>query len=269
MTQELLTVRRDGPVEYVTLNRPDVRNALNEHLIGDLTYWAERITTGGDVRCIVLAGAGAAFCAGADLAWMSKVASYSHEENVRDANSAAKMFSALDTLPVPLIGRIHGAALGGGAGLAALCDVAIAEEQTIFGFTEVKLGILPALISPYVLSKIGRSAARELFLTGKRFGAEDARRIGLVHTVAPAGRLDDLVAEYVNEILSAAPGAITTAKALIPNVWSRLAPDAIGVTVEALVASRMSEEGQEGMRAFLEKRKARWNVRPNPDRQSG
>lgn len=268
MPTELLDIRRNGPVEYVTLNRPEVRNAFNEDLIVELTHWAESFTLSSGARCVVLAGAGPVFCAGADLEWMSRMASYTPEENVRDANAAAKMFSALDGLPVPVIGRIQGAALGGGAGLAAVCDIAVAEDNAAFGFTEVKLGIVPALISPYVLAKIGRSAARELFLTGRRFRADHAQAIGLVHRVVPAARLDAVVDEYVNEILSAAPEALATAKALIPNVWSRMAHDAIGLTVETLVARRTSPEGREGMRAFLEKRNAEWNdVPPNPDRQ--
>jgi methylglutaconyl-CoA hydratase len=170
------------------------------------------------------------------------------------------MFSALDALPMPLIGRIHGAALGGGAGLAAVCDIAVCDDEAVFGFTEVKLGILPAVISPYALAKIGRSAARELFLTGMRFPASRAKEIGLVHAVVPLPQLDAKVQEYVKEILSAGPEGIAAIKALIPKVWSRPAPDATGVTAEAIATRRVSAEGQEGMKAFLEKRKATWNV---------
>src|SRR5262245_1675142 len=178
-----LQVETVGPVVRVTLNRPDVRNAFNEELIAELTAWAESVEVNGPSRVAVLAGAGKMFCAGADLAWMSKMIAYSHEENVRDARAMAGMFEALDRLPIPLIGRVHGAALGGGVGLAAVCDIVVAAEDAIFGFTEVKLGIIPAVISPYVLAKIGRSAARELFLTGGRFSSSRAREIGLVHAV--------------------------------------------------------------------------------------
>jgi methylglutaconyl-CoA hydratase len=268
MTYQFLTTRREGPVEYLTLSRPEVRNAFNEELIQELTRWADATAADGDARCVVLAGAGPVFCAGADLAWMSRMTSYSHEENLRDANAAARMFAALDALPVPLIGRIHGAALGGGAELVAVCDVAVADDGAMFGFTEVKLGIVPALISPYVLAKIGRSAARELFLTGRRFSADHAREVGLVHLVVAADRLDAAVNGYVHEILEAAPGAIAAAKALIPNVWGRPAPEVVGLTVETLVARRMSPEGVEGMQAFLGKRKATWNVPTNTDRES-
>jgi methylglutaconyl-CoA hydratase len=176
------------------------------------------------------------------------------------------MYSLIDRLPIALIGRVHGAALGGGAGLAAICDVVVAEDRAVFGFTEVKLGILPAVVSPYVLAKIGASAARELFLTGMRFDAARARDIGLVHAVVPADQLDRRVADYVKEILSAAPEAIATAKELLRKVGERPAQDTIGLTADTIAARRASAEGQEGMRAFLEKRKATWNVVPDPDR---
>jgi methylglutaconyl-CoA hydratase len=266
MPFQFLDIRRDGPVEYLTLNRPDVRNAFNETVIAELTMWAERIVDDEDVRVVVLAGAGPAFCAGADLTWMTRMAAYSHTDNVRDATAAAKMYSLIDRLPLPLIGRIHGAALGGGAGLAAICDIVVADERATFGFTEVKLGILPAVVAPYVLSKIGASAARELFLTGMRFDAARALDIGLVHAVVPADQLDQRVAAYVKEILSAGPEAIATAKELLRKVGERPVQDTIGLTADIIAARRASAEGQEGMRAFLEKRKARWNVSPDIDR---
>lgn len=260
MAYQFLATQRHGPVEYLTLNRPDVRNAFNEHVIAELTRWSEAIAADKTVRCAVLSGAGKVFCAGADLGWMSKMVSYTREENVRDAQSVAHMFSLLDSLPLPLIGRVHGAALGGGSGLAAVCDIVVADEDAAFGFTEVKLGILPAVISPYALAKIGRSAARELFLTGMRFSAQRAKEIGLVHAVVPLAELDATVQEYVAEILSAGPEGIAAAKALIPKVWKRPAPEAMDITAEAIAERRVSPEGQEGMKAFLEKRKARWNL---------
>jgi methylglutaconyl-CoA hydratase len=260
MAFNFISTRRDGPVEYLTLNRPEVRNAFNEHVIDELTRWADAASSEENVRVVVLAGAGKTFCAGADLTWMSKMVSYTHEENVRDAMAMARMFSALDSLPMPLIGRIHGAALGGGAGLAAVCDIVVAEEEALFGFTEVKLGILPAVISPYALAKIGRSAARELFLTGMRFSAQRAKEIGLVHASVPMAQLDAHVQTYVNEVLSAGPEGIAAIKALIPKVWLRRASDAVMITAEAIAARRVSPEGQEGMKAFLEKRRTSWNV---------
>jgi methylglutaconyl-CoA hydratase len=247
-----LAIERRGPVEYLTLNRPQVRNALNHETIAELTAWAARLGGDRDVRVVVLAGAGPVFCAGADVAWMAETIGWSREDNLRDAAAGARMFAALDRLPVPLVGRIHGAALGGGVGLAAVCDVVVADDAAIFGLTEVKLGILPAMISPFVLAKIGRSAARELFLTGARFSASRAAHIGLVHRVVSPGDLDEAVTAYVRELLTAGPEAVASAKALIADVWGRSPDEALPITTEALAARRVSPEGQEGLRAFLE-----------------
>lgn len=261
MTFSFLATAMDGPVEYLTLNRPEVRNAFNDHVIAELTAWAasarERAARR-ELRVVVLSGAGKTFCAGADVTWMSKTIAYSEEENLRDAAGMSHMFAALDELPVPIIGRIHGAALGGGAGLAAVCDIVVADEQALFGFTEVKLGILPAVISPFALAKIGRSAARELFLTGARFSATRAKEIGLVHAVVPSHELDNTVAAYVRELLAGGPDALAKAKELIPAVWGQPIADATPLTTSAIAARRVSAEGQEGLRAFLEKRKPSW-----------
>ena len=262
MAYQFLITARDGSIEHLTLNRPEVRNAFNEEVVAELTRWASATSETAEMtglRAVVLGGAGKVFCAGADLTWMSKMVAYTEEENLRDAVAMSRMFAALNTLPVPLIGRIHGAALGGGCGLAAVCDIVVAEDQAVFGFTEVKLGILPAVIAPFALAKIGRSAARELFLTGARFSAARAREIGLVHVVVPAADLDAAVAQYVDEILTAAPKAIAAGKALIPRVWNAPADEATSITAKAIAARRVSEEGQEGMKAFLEKRKPSWS----------
>jgi methylglutaconyl-CoA hydratase len=262
MAFEHLTTSREGFVEYLTLNRPDVRNAFNEHVIGELTAWAAEAherSARGEIRVAVIGGAGKVFCAGADVTWMSKTIHYSERENLRDATAMSSMFAAIDALPLPVIGRVQGAALGGGAGLAAVCDVVVAEEAALFGFTEVKLGILPAVISPFALAKIGRSAARELFLTGARFSAARAREIGLVHAVVPAADLDAAVHQYVQEFLAAGPEAIAAAKALIPTVSGRPIADAMPITAAAIAARRVSPEGQEGLRAFLEKRPPAWS----------
>jgi methylglutaconyl-CoA hydratase len=262
MPYEFLTVRRDGPVEFLTLNRPEVRNAFNEHVIAELAEWAARTTLhpADAPRVVVLAGAGKTFCAGADVAWMSKTIQYSEEENLRDAMAMSRMFKALNDLPLPLVGRVHGAALGGGAGLAAVCDIVVADEGALFGFTEVKLGILPAVISPFAVAKIGRSAARELFLTGARFSATRAQEIGLVHAVAPPQELDSRVDQYVREILSAGPEGVAAAKGIIQEVWERSVHDAMPITASAIAARRVSAEGQEGLKAFLEKRKPSWSA---------
>jgi len=258
MSYQFLTTRREGVVEHLILNRPEVRNAFNAEMIGELTAWAAEFSRQSDARVVVLSGAGKVFCAGADAAWMAATAAFSEADNLRDANTASAMFRALDELPVPLIGRIHGAAIGGGAGLAAVCDIAIADQDAVFGFTEVKLGIIPAVISPFVLAKIGRSAARELFLSGARFPAARAYKIGLVHAAVPAAELDDTVMRYVTEVATGGREAIAAAKALIRNVWGRTAAEAAPITAAALAARRVSPEGQEGLRAFLEKRKPRW-----------
>jgi methylglutaconyl-CoA hydratase len=254
-----ISSQRNGPVEHLTLNRPEVRNAFNQEAIAELADWAETIGADCDVRVVVVAGAGPSFCAGADVTWMSKTIGYTEAQNLEDARAAADMFAALDALQVPLVARVQGAALGGGAGLAAVCDIVVAEENAVFGFTEVKLGILPAVISPFALAKVGRSAARELFLTGARFSAARAREIGLVHAVVPSAQLDEAVAGYVREILSAAPGAIAAAKALIREVSGRSVADATPVTSAAIAKRRVSPEGQEGLRAFLDKRKPSWS----------
>ena len=260
-----LLIQSDGPIVRVTLNRPEVRNAFNEALIAELTAWAESVTASAPSdaahdrpRVAVLAGAGKVFCAGADLTWMSKMVGYTRDENVRDAGAMARMFDALDRLPIPLVGRIHGAALGGGAGLAAVCDIVVAAEDSAFAFTEVKLGILPAVISPFVLAKIGRSAARELFLTGARFSAARAREIGLVHAVADEQELDRVIAKYVNDLMTSAPEAVAAAKTLIADVSTRAAADATRYTIDAIADRRVSPEGQEGMTAFLAKRPPSW-----------
>lgn len=260
MSYQYLTVERHGGVERVTLNRPDVRNAFNEDVIADLTAWAKRAHDD-PPRVVVIAGAGKVFSAGADAAWMAKMASYSHDDNVSDARTAAQMFLAINTVPAIVIGRIHGAALGGGSGLAAVCDIVIAESTALFGFTETKLGILPAMISPYVLQKIGASAARDLFLTGRRFDAAKAKEIGLIHEVVSPGELDQAVDRYLAEALTAAPTAVARSKALIPNVLGKLPADVIGITADAIASQRVSPEGQEGLKAFLEKRTPAWTTR--------
>jgi methylglutaconyl-CoA hydratase len=235
-----------------------VRNAFDEALIAELTTWAESVTAAGPARVAVLAGAGKMFCAGADVTWMSKMVSYTRDENVRDARAMSRLFEALDHLPIPLIGRVHGAALGGGVGLAAVCDIVVAAEDAAFAFTEVKLGIVPAVISPYAIAKIGRSAARELFLTGARFSAARAKEIGLVHAVVEESELDRVIAKYVNDLLTSAPGAVAAAKVLIEAVATHTRTSATEYTIDAIADRRVSPEGQEGMGAFLAKRAPSW-----------
>lgn len=249
-----LQIRREKAVEYLVLNRPEVRNAFNEELIAELTAWAAQAGQDAQLRAVVISGAGPAFCAGGDLTWMTKMATYSHDENIRDATGAAGMFAAIDTLPMPVIARVHGAAMGGGAGLAAVADIAVAETGAMFGFTEVKLGLLPALIAPYVLAKIGQSAARELFLTGRRFTAERALQIGLVHAVVASAEIDNTIQQYLDEVIGSGHDAITAAKKLIRQIANKPPGEIAPLTVEALAKQRATAEARERMKAFLGKK---------------
>ena len=246
-------VRRLANVDYVTLNRPEVRNAFNEQLIGEMTAWARSAASDSSLRGVVISGAGPSFCAGADLNWMRKMAEYTQEENLRDARAAAAMFAAIDALPMPVVAQIHGAAMGGGAGLAAVADMAVAADDTTFGFTEVKLGLIPAVIAPYVLAKIGLSAARELFVTGRRFDAAHAREIGLVHAVVPAADLIDRVNTYLIEIAANGPDAMGAAKALLRTIAGLSIADSTPITTQAIAERRVSDEAQKLMKKFLEK----------------
>lgn len=256
MSRLLIT---SGPVTTVTLNRPEVRNAFDAALIADLTAFASSIRPDGAVRVVVLQGAGSVFSAGADLQWMSEMLGYTREQNLEDARRAATMFQAMDNIPVPVIARIQGAALGGGAGLAAVSDVVVAATDATFGFTEVTLGILPAMISPYVVRKIGLSAARELCLSGMRFSAVRAREVGLVHEVVSAERLDLAVDRYAQQFRKAAPSAVAATKALLSHVHGKAPAEVFESTAAAIANQRVSAEGQEGMRAFLEKRSPNWH----------
>ena len=245
----------DG-IARVTLARPDVRNAFNAELIGSLHDIFTRITAADDVRAVVLAGDGKVFCGGADINWMRGSLDLSFEANAIDAERMSDMFRAIDNCPKPVIARVHGAALGGGAGLTAVCDIAIASDDAVFGFTEVKLGIIPAVISPFVLAKIGASHARALFLTGERFGAERAKHIGLVHEIVKAEDLDAAVDRVLKEINSAGPQAVGEAKLLIRRVLNATYEETRSLTAQAIARQRIQPEGQEGLRAFLERRPA-------------
>jgi methylglutaconyl-CoA hydratase len=242
----------------VWLNRPDVRNAFDGLMVTELRKTLFDLGTVDAVRVIVLGGRGPSFCAGGDLQWMKATVDFTPEENLREAQAMADLFFTVYNSPKPIVARVHGAALGGGAGLVAACDIAVAALGTQFGFTEVRLGIIPAVISPYVLGKIGESAARELFLTGERFEAVRAAEIGLVRSAVPEEDLDGVVEGRVQELLKAAPRAVAEAKALIREVGWKRVEDVQRYTVERLAELRVSPEGQEGMRAFLEKRKPGW-----------
>ena len=254
VTYKTLLVDETDGVLSVTLNRPDVHNAFNDELISEAIELFSGIDT--SLRAVVLRGSGPNFCAGADLNWMSRMVSYSREENVRDSSKLAKMYAVMNECPLPVVGRIQGAAIGGGVGLVSVCDIVIAAPDSKFGLSEVKLGILPAVISPYVIAKIGPSHARALFLTGERFDAERALRIGLVHRIAED--LDEAVAATLAGLRSSGPEAVRECKKLIAHVASHELADAVPYTIDAIATRRVSEEGQQGMKAFLDKKKAPW-----------
>jgi methylglutaconyl-CoA hydratase len=256
-----LRVERDGQIARVTLARPEVRNAFDAALIAEMRATFDELGREGPdrLRGVLLAGDGDVFCAGADVAWMRAAVGLGVEDNERDAAALASMLSAIDACPVPVIARVQGAALGGGMGLCAVSDAVLASAETTFGFTETKLGIIPAVISTYVLPKIGESHARALFATGQRFGAERALRIGLVHEVMPdVESLDARVAEVLDELLGAGPTAARAAKALVRELRSLGPDEARTHTVRHIARQRTSPEGQEGLAAFLERRRPSW-----------
>jgi methylglutaconyl-CoA hydratase len=259
MTDRTLIVSEEDSVLYVTLNRPEVHNAFNDELIAEAIEIFGGIEASTSLRAVVLRSGGANFCAGADLNWMSRMVSYTREENIRDSSLLAKMYALINECPVPVVGRIQGAAIGGGVGLVAACDIAIAMRASKFGLSEVKLGILPAVISPYVIGKIGASHARALFLTGERFDAERALRIGLVHRVVDdEAALDAAVSDTLSQLATSGPEAVKACKKLIAYVSTNDLEENIPYTIEAIAERRVSEEGQGGMQAFLKKTKAPW-----------
>jgi len=254
----------ENGIARLTLTRPEVRNAFDEQLIIELTAALGvlrelfRADTVSAPRVLVLTGEGTAFCAGADMNWMRRSIRFTREENEADALRFAMMMRSLDELPIPTIARVNGACLGGGMGLIACCDLAVASDAADFGFTEVRLGIAPAVISSFVLPKIGAAAARRWFLTGEIFKAETARAMGLVHEVAPADGLDAAVDRLIAAILGNGPRAVAEAKRLIRENLALARDPAIENSVRAIAALRASPEGQEGLSAFLEKRRPAW-----------
>ena len=255
---EGVVCRQVGPVLWVTLNRPESHNALNPAMIGALTAVFRSLPDQPEIRVVVLTGNGRSFCAGADLAFMRAAADYTFSENVADGEAIFDLMQAVDSCPQPVVGRINGAAIGGGVGLVACCDIVVAAERAQFAFSEARLGIVPAVISPFVLAKIGVSNGRELFLTGERFTAERARQIGLVQYVAAEEQLDDLVADRVQNLLQAAPGAQAAAKELIRVVAHQPKTAVREYTTQLIAQRRASDEGREGMSSFLEKRRPSW-----------
>ncbi len=259
MNKDMLqTEIRDG-VATLRMNRPEVHNAFDDALIAALTAELHRLDQLPEARVIVLAANGKSFSAGADLNWMRRMATYSKEENLRDAMALAGLMRCLDGLKKPTVARVQGAAFGGGVGLVACCDIAIASTEAAFSLSEVRLGLIPSVISPYVIAAIGEREARRYFLTAERFDATEARRIGLVHDVVDGGALDEAVAKMAGYLLKGGPRALAAVKKLIADVSRRCMDDALSTeTARRIAAIRVESEGQEGLAAFFEKRAPAW-----------
>jgi methylglutaconyl-CoA hydratase len=260
MNQVMLQTEIKDGVATIRMNRPDVHNAFDDALIAALTAELGRLDQLPEARVIVLAANGKSFSAGADLNWMRRMAKYSQEENLRDAMALAGLMRTLDGVSKPTIARVQGAAFGGGVGLVACCDIAIASTEAAFSLSEVRLGLIPSVISPYVIAAIGEREARRYFLTAERFDAVEARRIGLVHDVVDSGALDEAVAKIAGQLLKGGPQALAAAKKLIADVSRRSMDDALAAeTARRIAAIRVESEGQEGLAAFFEKRRPNWN----------
>jgi methylglutaconyl-CoA hydratase len=248
-------------VATITLDRPEVRNAFNDELIARLTLAFHELGESADVRCIVLAANGPAFCAGADLNWMKRMAGYTREENIEDAAKLARLLEIIYRCPKPTIARVHGDTYAGGTGLVAACDMAVAADVANFCLSEVKLGLIPATISPYVIRAMGARAAHRYFLTAERFGAAEAQRIGFVHEVVKAEDLDARTIEIVQALLQAGPEAVKACKKLLHDVAGHdISAGLVRRTVEGIADIRASDEGREGIQSFLGKRKPNWIV---------
>ena len=254
-----LQITHTGAVACITLSRPDVRNAFNDEVIAELTQAFTELGHAAEVRCIVLAATGPAFCAGADLNWMRRMADYTRAENLADAGALADMLRAIYECPKPTIARIQGDVYAGGMGLVAACDMAVSVDTANFCLSEVKLGLIPATISPYVIRAMGARAAHRYFLTAERFDAREAHRIGFVHEVVSADQLDTKVAEMTSALTSASPNAVRSCKNLLQDVAGReIDAPLIGRTVEGIADIRTRREGREGVQSFLQKRKPFW-----------
>jgi methylglutaconyl-CoA hydratase len=249
----------EDSIAHVTLNRPDVHNAFNDVMIRELIDVFENIEKHPEVRVVVFTGEGKSFCAGADLNWMRRVKDYSFEQNLRESLELSDMLFGMYSCSKPTIARVNGAAIGGGTGLVAVCDIAVAADSAKFSFSEVKIGLIPACISPYVVKKCGEGRCREFFLTGERMTAERALGAGLVNKVVAPEDLDSAVAQFTSQLISSGPESITRCKELLRNVPFMCYDEVKRYTAKIIAQIRGSEEGQEGMNAFLEKRKPKWN----------
>jgi methylglutaconyl-CoA hydratase len=255
----LVTERHADGSGRITLNRPEIHNSIDDRLIAELTAALAALGHDDGVRVVVLTGSGKSFSAGADLNWMRRTSTYGEAENLADARALAKLMATLNELPKPTIARVNGAALGGGTGLVACCDIVIASSHAMFGTTEVRLGLIPAVIGPYVVAAIGVRQARRLMLTGERIGAGEAARIGLVHEIVAADELDAATATVLDDLLKGGPHALAAAKRLVHDLAGRpIEPELIDDTARRIAALRATAEAREGVAAFLEKRPANW-----------
>ena len=256
---KIITDIDDHGVAQVRLNNPDKHNAFDDEIIGELTEAFVAIVDNSNVRVMVLGSEGKSFSAGADLEWMKRMASYSYDENLRDASALALMLKTLNEIPQPTIARVQGAAFGGAVGLVSCCDMAVAASAASFSLSEVKIGLVPATISPYVIAAIGQRAARRYFVTAERFDAHRALQLGLVNEVVDAEQLDQEIDRLINTLLANGPEAVTGAKQLVFDVAGKpIDQQLIDATCETIAAIRVSEQGQEGLQAFLERRKPQW-----------
>lgn len=247
-----------GQVAWLTFNRPDVHNAFNVELIEDVAEALKRVKKDDSVRVLVLTGKGESFCAGADLNWLREIIDYSFKQNLEESRALADVLFQLYSLPKPTIALVNGAAIGGGNGFLSACDMAVAAEDATFGLSEVKIGLVPAAISPYVIRKIGESKAREYFLTGKRISGRKAQEIGLVNDVVPGEKLGEAAESLIEKLLTSGPEAMASCKELISRTSQERIEDVKEFTASMIAGLRVSQEGQEGMASFLEKRKPNW-----------
>lgn len=258
MSEPTIVVTFDRDVATVALNRPEVHNAFNAQLIGELTDTFGSLSSESGVRVVVLRGMGKSFCAGADVNWMHQSLELSEEQNMQDALRMSDMFAAINDAPQAVIARVHGACLGGGMGIIAVSDIVVAAENARFGFTEARLGIIPAVISRFVVPKIGSSWARRLFLTAERFEAATALQIGIIHNIVAEAELDPAIDRHIKALRASGPQAVHEGKALIADLIGRAPSEHRTFTAQRIAAVRTSPEGQEGLRAFLEKRPPSW-----------
>jgi methylglutaconyl-CoA hydratase len=258
MSYTTLRFEISNHIARITFSRPEVHNAFHSGVIKEMRQVFAEIAKTSDIRAVVITGEGKSFCAGADLNWMKAVAEYKFDQNLAESNELAELFNDMYTCTCPIIGRINGAAIGGGAGFVAVCDIAIGAQSAVVSFSEVKIGLVPACIGPYVIKKIGEGRSRELFITGERLTADRAKEVGLLNAVVPDADLDKTIDALLQQILTSGPNAISMAKELVSKVPQMNAAEYKPFTAEMIAKLRNSAEGQEGMAAFLAKRKPSW-----------